>query len=423
MKTEEQKSSEGISASFQAKEVSRLSQKSTIKVVFLVINASVWKVDSLFQKMMADPMFEPEILVCPCISFDQDRMYEEMNLTYDFFVKKEYPVHYSRRPEGGWLDISSLQPDIVFFTNQHEITLRKYFGEVFRNYLCCYVPYYYMATTHAGDHSVLLNSEMLNSMWRIYWPHKYIFDEFKRHSLVSGRNSELTGYPATESLSIDNDRYDGEVAVKPVWRTQNKEKKKIIFAAHHTIADDESCLSTFLVLGEPIRELAETFSDQVQWAFKPHPMLKSKLYSHPDWGVEKTDEYYGFWRENDFTQLELDAYDDLFKQSDALIHDCSSFIAEYSFLKKPVLFLTRKNLENFTFLNEFGRDAFATHEIAYTKNQILSFIQSIIIGDRDLTLLPNRAKFDEYVETFYNKDLPSERIIRDIKKYLQVGGS
>ena len=39
--------------------------KKKLKVVFLAIHKSVWKVDPVFKKMMDDPYFEPLILVCP----------------------------------------------------------------------------------------------------------------------------------------------------------------------------------------------------------------------------------------------------------------------------------------------------------------------------------------------------------------------
>ena len=43
----------------------RIKGRPKIRVVFLAIHKSVWKVDTLFQKMLADPFFEPIILICP----------------------------------------------------------------------------------------------------------------------------------------------------------------------------------------------------------------------------------------------------------------------------------------------------------------------------------------------------------------------
>src|SRR5690606_11048242 len=52
--------------------------KEKIKVVFLAIHKSVWKVDSVFQKMLDDPFFEPLILVCPYTPYGEERMRQDM---------------------------------------------------------------------------------------------------------------------------------------------------------------------------------------------------------------------------------------------------------------------------------------------------------------------------------------------------------
>jgi DivIVA domain-containing protein len=64
------------------------------------------------------------------------------------------------------------------------------------------------------------------------------------------------------------------------------------------------------------KEFAEKYADRIQWAFKPHPLLRDTLYQHPDWGKERTDAYYGRWESMPNTQLETGAYVELFKQSD-----------------------------------------------------------------------------------------------------------
>ena len=74
--------------------------KEKIKVVFLAIHKSVWKVDPVFKKMLKDPFFEPQILVCPYLHYGEERMLEDMEETYNYFIEKGYPVQKSLNNDG-----------------------------------------------------------------------------------------------------------------------------------------------------------------------------------------------------------------------------------------------------------------------------------------------------------------------------------
>src|SRR5690606_301766 len=115
--------------------------KEKIKVVFLAIHKSVWKVDSVFKKMLDDPFFEPLILVCPYTPYGEERMRQDMQECYEYFQDKGYPVLYSyHEEENRWITLKEIQPDIVFFTNPHNLTRKEYYEDAYINYLSCYVP-------------------------------------------------------------------------------------------------------------------------------------------------------------------------------------------------------------------------------------------------------------------------------------------
>lgn len=389
--------------------IAELASRKRIKVVFLAIHKSVWKVDTVYQKMELDPFFEPVILVCPYVQFGEERMCEELDQTYDYFYQKGYSVETSLKKDGQWVQLSELQPDLIVFTNPNELTRQEYYLDAYTRYLSCYVPYYYMATNHVGNPSDELDKPILNAMWRIYWPHRHIFERFAAVSHVQGKNSKLTGYPATEAL-IKGDLSERDT----VWKAQGEEKKKIIYAPHHTISDDKSSLSTFLKLGLTIQQIAEEYKDSVQWSFKPHPILKSKLYLHPDWGRERTDRYYGFWSSKEYTQLDEGEYEDLFIQSDAIIHDCSSFIVEYAVTGKPALYLVNRVDGDMAFLNDFGKCAFQAYQTADSAPEISEFVLHVIKKQRFRTKNDNSC-LQEYISDYYNSEMPSDRILKDIK--------
>lgn len=180
------------------------------------------------------------------------------------------------------------------------------------------------------------------------------------------------------------------------WKKQARSKKRIIYAPHHTISSkykDGLALSTFLENADVMLEMMHKYSDRVQWAFKPHPLLYRNLLSV--WGQENTDKYYNEWKNADNSQFEDGEYDALFKYSDAMIYDCSSFTIEYLYTKNPVMFLVRQNGGSNPH-NAFSQKADELHQKGLTKADIDSFILDVINGIDPLK---------EEKEKFYNDSL------------------
>ena len=136
-------------------------------------------------------------------------------------------------------------------------------------------------------------------------------------------------------------------------------------------------------------QMAEEYKGKVQFVFKPHPMLKEKLYKIDSWGVERTDKYYDGWESLPNGSFVNGNYVDLFMTSDALIHDCSSFTAEYLYVNKPVMFLSKK--ERIQQFNVFADACFKVHYHGASITDIESFIDNVINGVDPM--LEERTKF------------------------------
>lgn len=375
--------------------------KEKIKVVFLAIHKSVWKVDPVFQKMLADPFFEPMILVCPYTNYGEERMWQDMKECYEYFEQKGYPLLSAyNKEEQRWITLEEIQPDIVFFTNPHNLTRKEYYEDAYLNYLSCYVPYAHDVSQY-DNYTGQYNQFFHNAMWKIFVPHVEDFDIFKSYSQSKGKNIIVTGYPACEIFfdPIENNP----------WKPQENSKIKVIWAPHHTIEDPNLPYSNFLDFAELFKQLSFELKGRFQFAFKPHPILKSKLFSHNDWGIEKTNEYYNYWKNGDNTQLEEGDYADLFKKSDCMIHDSGSFLAEYHYVKKPVLYTNDDNIRKF--LNPFGEAAMNSCTIETTKEGIKSFLNNIEKGliEADLSF------FNQKLDPYFKKKLPSTKIFINIK--------
>ncbi|EKO3735538.1 CDP-glycerol glycerophosphotransferase family protein [Vibrio metschnikovii] len=355
--------------------------KEKIKVVFLAIHKSVWKVDPVFKKMLDDPYFEPLILVCPYVPYGRNRMLNDLKGCYDYFQNKGYPVVNSYDEDNDkWVTLEKINPDIVFFTNPHNLTRKEYYEDAYLNYLSCYVPYSFDVSRY-DNYVAQYNQVFHNAIWLIFAPHKADLDIYKSYSQGKSNNVVMSGYPFIESF-FNKDR------PLMVWKSQNKIKRKLIWAPHHTIDNPSLPYASFLKIAEFMKSISLKFSSEVQFAFKPHPILKSKLYIHPDWGKEKTDDYYSYWSNAGNTQYCDGEYIDLFLESDAMIHDSGSFLAEYLFLSKPVLFTSNLEIECMKqFYNEFGLSALHSHYIAEGKEQkdkIELFIREVITDEIEI---------------------------------------
>ncbi len=331
-----------------------------INVAFLVLEKSMWKTDLVYQAMEKHPQYYPMILVIPrCNASDVEANTQS---TEEFFLNKGYRV---KREEGLQSTLLANQ-DVIFFTHPHNDSLGIYSISSLRNKLTCYVPYFEMLDLNYAIH---FNGPTENLVWKFFQINEIHKKIAKEHAYNEGKNISVVGYPAMEALYSD-------VQYENPWI--NPSLKKIIIALQYSIANS-SFLSnaTFIENAEYLKALAEKYSDQVNFAFKPHPLLKDKLYKHPQWGKDKTDRYWDFWSTNPNSQLEEGEYIGLFRESDGMIHDCTSFITEYLYTGKPALYLNANIRER---LNEYGKLGYDAMLKAEKQTDIENFIVSIIEG-------------------------------------------
>ncbi len=359
-----------------------LKKKSKIKVVFFVIQSSIWKYEELYNLMEVDEKFDPIIIACSSVIYGN----EEMEIIYNNFNKKKYNVVKAYNAGNDkWLDIKAeIQPDVVFFTLPYEYTKEDYFITNFLDCLTCYVPYSFTITNLLPTAYDLL---FHNLLWKAFYETSIHYEIAKKCARNKASNVVITGYPGTDVFLNKNYK------PKNVWKIKEKKILKIIWAPHHTIDNSKSQInfSNFLKYYQTMIDLAIKHYDKIQIAFKPHPLLKQKLYKDKNWGIERTNQYYEKWRDLPNGQLEESEYIDLFMTSDALIHDSGSFMIEYIFLHKPVLF-TIKDAKIRERLNLFGNLVLDQLYKAHNEDDIFSFIENVVISGNDMKY-DNREKF------------------------------
>ena len=240
------------------------------------------------------------------------------------------------------------------------------------------------------DIALFYDRQYYNLAWRIFFPTEHHARMLARHSRFGASHVVVTGYPMADRLLSEEPVNEG------VWKEKDPSVKRVIWAPHHSVLEgDYLDYSHFLELADGMVELARKYRGKIRFAFKPHPRLKPKLHQHPDWGVERTEAYYRLWDEMPNTVFVEGDYVDLFRSSDALVHDCSSFLGEYLFMDKPVAYMGDKALVSKD-LNEFGRACLEHHYTATTLEAVTQFLDHVVLGGED-PMEPARRAFRETV--------------------------
>lgn len=366
--------------------VSKIRKEKKIRITFIVIKISLWKYQALYDILSKDNRFELSIVLSPSTKYSRESQLEDLKNMRRYFDQLGISyVDWNLENNHDPVDIKTIiNPHILFYPQPYDAFLTpKHRYTLFWKSLICYYPYaFWMIAENWG-----YNLRFHNIAWKLYYGTTYNLEDAKKISLNHGRNVKVVGYP------------DSDILQKPPkfdpWKCNNKRVKRIIWAPHFTIKSAIKGVpprSNFLWMADFMLDIAQRYSDKIFIAFKPHPRLQTELYKHPEWGKSKTDMYFKKWSLISNGQLETESYFDLFKCSDAMIHDCGSFSADYLYLNKPVMFVSQ-NIEYLkSTVNDLGKFIYACHYIGKNNDDIISFVDKIVVNGND-SLKPTRETF------------------------------
>ena len=347
--------------------------KEKIRVVFLVLYESMWKSDELFYMMMNHKRFDPYIISSPYPEHPLPFRKETQNKVRKYCEKRGFPfIEGYNFGNGKWFDLKAFKPDIVFYTQPYNSGHPFFKIEKFWHHcLFSYIPYCLLMGKGVGSR----NSLLYNISWKVFCSNEFELEISKRYSLAKGKNVVVSGFPLYDQLLSSIPDYS-------IWKNQSNKCRRIIWAPHHSILkDDHLNYSNFLEIAELMLEFAKKYEDKIQIAFKPHPVLKRKLYKYEGWGVERTDYYYNEWATGKNTILADGDYVNLFLTSDAMIHDSSSFSGEYLYTLKPVMYITKA--DHLDHLEAFGALCYNMHYKGYGMKDVKSFVDEVVIKGND----------------------------------------
>lgn len=380
--------------------VKDLSCKKQLNILFIEVFSSTWKYDSLYKLLSEDKRFSVQVLVAPVVNFGRENMINRLKDTYQYFYSRHYDVRKAYDDSNDkYIDVESLNPDIIFYSNPYKGLIDdRYYINQFQNHLCCYVPYGYDNINTKDNYNLPFH----NLLWRYYLENRSTEKHFNWGLKRVRKNHKIVGYPPFDDFNRLPEHKD-------------KKYKYIIWAPHHTLEpvwDGKLSRNSFLQFYQIMLELSTKYQDKLFVIFRPHPLLKNKLYLREDWGKDKTDAYYAEWASMSNTLLsETRDYVDDFALSDAMIHDCGSFTVEYLYTEKPVMFTgTRPNKSTLT---PSAHEAFDCYQFGQNKDDIERFILDIIEGKQDILKKKKKCFKSKYL-TPPNRKSAAQNIIDDI---------
>lgn len=347
------------------KKLEKVRKKDVITVVFQVWNLAKWKCNSVYHAMKNHPRFNPVIWMTDEPGVVESERFHLRKKMEQFFCSERYSAVYA----GSWQELDTkIQSDIVFLQDHYPRPINNIPDILGR--VLCYVRYCFPVLNLRLSHNFFLENYSLF----YFIENSFVYKNYKNILSNRGRNMVVTGHPIIDTFSSSNN--------KKVWKNCGENLKKIIWAPHWTINNDARYSpATFLKYAQFMVAFAQKYKDKVQIVFKPHPMLYRTLCEHSEWGKERTDAYYSMWNNMTNTQLEEGDYTELFMQSDAMIHDCGSFILEYLAVDKPCMFLKKASWA--PRFSHMGIEALKCYTMGHSEADIESFILDCVLGNKD----------------------------------------
>jgi hypothetical protein len=339
-------------------------------------------------------------------SFSQDNNYTVKVVAndIDFFHQKNIdaiPIYNNKK----FFNLNRLSSDLIFrdlpYCPQFDINTKGYTLSNLRgNPKICHIPYgmllgvvekkFFAHPFFDRCWKVFLDSEFKKNLVGKFYDSKVLNDKF----IVSG-------YPKHDAYLDDNMNNDntlwGNIAL-------NENIKRIIWAPHWSIShyeyreaknyNYENGYSTFLKYKNYFLSILDKYKD-LNIILRPHPNLFRTLLEFNYMTNSEIEKYKKeFCSKGNGQIISTGTYMNLFKISDALITDCSSFLGEYLPSGHPVLHLKRNLSPGF---NEQGTNIINSYYSADNKEHIDKFINDVVFSKNDHLAEHRRSAMNQYL--------------------------
>lgn len=369
----------------------RVRQGEKLKVAFFVVYDSVFPTLKIFQEMLTDELFEPEIVVVPDVERGIKNLVEvyqatlaNLSQSYPDYVVGGYNIDADE-----YLEVNS-KYDIVFFSNPYSKMAHPYHHvEYFldKDVLTLYANYGFFTVKFGRE---IVKQDFYNLVWKVFIDSESNYQDLKKTEPIKGKNGVVVGY-----IKMDN------LADVPI---EKRNRKRILICPHHTVMGWKALdISNFLTYANFILELPQKYPE-IDFIFRPHPMLFSNLVNKGIWTEEEIETYIN--QVNASPNMYYDHSGDYlttFANSDAMIHDCASFTAEYLFTEKPCCYMLKDESQIEDVFLPMGQKCMEHYYKAFSEQDILSFIDNVVLNGND----PMKKRREEFARRELKFNFPN----------------
>lgn len=383
--------------------VKKIRAKKKIRVGFVSDDPSMWCGDLLFKLFADDKHCETTFFLCLQKGLrNQPLSVEDFNRGLESFKSRGVNV------------VAVTNDEQTFPAQDLLIILRPYFDHLPKSFalssigaetLLAYIPYgFNMSVWNIYD------TPIYHVAWKIFFETQFHIDLLEKECRTGMPRGVFSGYPKLDAF-YKNPTFD--------WKMTRPHAVKIIYAPHWSI-NSGIFYATFQYNYKFFYEFAKAHPE-TSWVIKPHPMLLSSAVGHKVFPSEESfREYLQAWDDlpnaKVFTGSE---YQGLFATSDGMIMDCGSWIGEYQYTHKPMIFLTRDTQK----FNQLGN---ALMKILYRVDGkdlkgIAALLQKIFIEGEDELSEPRKEFFDKHMNYMQaNGTTASEFIFKTVARDLRL---
>ena len=351
-----------------------------IKVGFIVVFKTSFPMFSVFEKMVDSERYDPYIIVAPNVSRSHHYKMSLLNDAYTTYHGK-YPdrtiLAYDSEKDQ-YLELGAEYP-ILVFCNPYKHLVHPYHEiEYFldKPVLSIYANYGYAAVSFWKE---VISTDFYNLAWKICVENSMNNEYLKQNQIIHGKNGFVLGYPKMDKLAS-------------VIKKEN-ERKRILICPHHTVWGWSVLnISNFLKYSDLFVRLPKLFPE-VDFIFRPHPLLFPNLKEHKIWTPKQIDEFMHELLDNpNMSYSTVEDYSEEFVRSDAMIHDCASFTAEYLYTNNPCCYMIKSKEETFNTMLPFGKECLSNYYLASDEQDIINFIKDVVLDGKD-ALKEQRTEF------------------------------
>ena len=397
-----------------AKSLSELQQKiadgKKVKVMFLVGMTSMFPAEQVMNLMRKDKLFEVELYVIPDVRFGDEKMYEMLHSAYkELHQKYDFAKMAVVLDDEGkiieWKRVVD-EADIVFYPSPYDFSYSLYnpYYAAQNGILSVQLDYGFYRSKY-DRYIYQLNN--YNNFWRTYIETELNREEYIEYGRCKASNAVVTGYAKMDKLA------------EYMQKRSKKQRKTIMIAPHHSVeggTNNMLALSNFVHYADLFLKLPEMYPN-IDFIFRPHPVLFTVLSWKRHWGEERVEQYIAQMKSHKNVVYSTQGdYLEQFAQSDGIIQDCGSYLVEYLYTQKPGCYMLKSEADIDAKFAELGKQCLEQYYISYDEHDIIDYIDNVILKGED-PKKESREKFAREV-VMVNYPHASEKIVEEIKKEL-----